>query len=142
MARTRETTRKSVGAGLPPHVLFPIEAPPPEVVIISDEEEEPMMVEEVPMEEDTMPIEDITGHEEDDDDGIAEPTPDSPALAPTALVPASPTPAPAATAATGEQEMAPADEEEPAEEPGWTHTYIYKHAPHTACYHKLLHDML
>jgi hypothetical protein len=33
---------------------------------------------------------------------------------------------------TGEQEMAPAIEEEPAEELGWTRTYIYKHAPHTA----------
>jgi hypothetical protein len=38
--------------------------------------------------------------------------------------------------------MTPVDEEEPAKEPGWTHTYIYKHAPHTAYHHKLLHDML
>jgi hypothetical protein len=42
----------------------------------------------------------------------------------------------------GEQEMAPTDEEEPTEEPGWTCTYIYKHAPHIAYHHKLLNDML
>jgi hypothetical protein len=134
MARTRETARKSVGAGLPPRVLFPEEVPTPEIVIISDDEEEPMMVEEEPMEEDTMLLEDITGHEEDDE----EPAP----AAPTPPLPASPTPAPAAPAAIGEQEMAPADEEEPKEEPGWTRTYIYKHAPHTAYHHKLLNDML
>jgi hypothetical protein len=126
MAHTRETARKSVRAGLPPCVLFPAEVPPPEVVIISDDdEEEPMMVEEVPMEEDIVLIEDITRYEEDDDDGTTEPAPASPALAPAAPVPASPTLAPATTATTGEQEMAPPDEEEPAEEPGWTRTYIY-----------------
>jgi cytoplasmic iron level regulating protein YaaA (DUF328/UPF0246 family) len=38
--------------------------------------------------------------------------------------------------------MAPADDEEPEEEPGWTRTYIYKHAPHTAYHQKLLNDML
>jgi hypothetical protein len=38
--------------------------------------------------------------------------------------------------------MAPADEEEPEEEPRWTRTYIYKHAPHTAYHHKLLNNML
>jgi hypothetical protein len=38
--------------------------------------------------------------------------------------------------------MAPADEAEPEEEPGWTRTYIYKHASHTAYHHKLLNDML
>jgi hypothetical protein len=54
MAHTRETTCKSVGAGLPPRVLFPEEAPAPEIVIISDDEEEPMMMEEEPMEEDTV----------------------------------------------------------------------------------------
>jgi hypothetical protein len=141
MACTRETAHKSIGASLPPR-----EAPPPEVVIISDDdEEEPMMVEEVPMEEDTVLIEDITGHEEDYDDGTVEPTPASPTPAPAAPAsptPSSPTPAPAAPAVTGEQEMVPADEEEPAEEPGWTRTYIYKHASHTAYHHKLLNDML
>jgi hypothetical protein len=142
MTCTRETARKSVRAGLPPRILFPAEAPPPEVVIISDDEEESMMVEEVPMEEDTVLIEDITGHDEEDNDGTTEPTLASPALALVAPAPASPTPAPAATIVTGEQEMAPADEEEPAEEPRWTRTYIYKHAPHTAYHHKLLHDML
>jgi hypothetical protein len=101
-----------------------------------------MMVEEVPM-EDTMLIEDITRHEEDDD-GTTEPTPASPTPAPAAPAsptPASPTPAPVALAATGEQEMAPADEEEPAEEPGWTRTYIYKRTLPTAYHHKLLNDM-
>jgi hypothetical protein len=49
MARTRETACKSIGAGLPPRVLFPEEAPVPEIVIISDDEEEPMMMEEEPM---------------------------------------------------------------------------------------------
>jgi hypothetical protein len=134
MARTRETARKSVGAGLPPRVLFPEEAPAPEIVIISNDEEEPMMVEEEPMEEDTVLLEDITGHEEDDE----EPTP----AAPTPPLPASPAPAPAAPAAMGEHEMAPANKEEPKEEPGWTRTYIYKHAPHTTYHHKLLNDML
>jgi hypothetical protein len=62
-----------------------------------------MMVEEVPM-EDTVLIEDITGHEEDDD-GTTEPTPASPTPAPAA--PASPTPAsstlaPIAPAAIGD----------------------------------------
>jgi hypothetical protein len=93
-----------------------------------------MMEEEEPTKEDTMLLEDITGHEEDDE----EPAP----AAPTPPLPASPAPAPAAPAAMGEQEMAPTDEEEPEEEPGWTHTYIYKHAPHTAYHHKLLNDML
>jgi hypothetical protein len=127
MACTGETARKSIGAGLPPHVLFPEEAPAPEIVIISDDEEVPMMVEEEPMEEDTVLLENITGHEEDDE----EPTP----VAPTPPLPASPALAPAAPATMGEQEMAPADEEEPEEEPGWTRTYIYKHAPHTAYHH-------
>jgi hypothetical protein len=45
MARTRETAHKSVGAGLPPRVMFPEEAPAPKIVIISNEEEEPMMLE-------------------------------------------------------------------------------------------------
>jgi hypothetical protein len=134
MARTRKTARKSVGAGLPPRVLFPVEAPPPEIVIISDDEEEPMMVEEEPMEENTVLLEDITGHEEDDE----EPAPATPAPP----LPTSPAPAPAAPAAIGEQEMAPTDEEEPEDEPGWTRTYIYKHAPHMAYHHKLLNDML
>jgi hypothetical protein len=133
MSCTRETARKSVGAGLPPHVLFPEEAPALEIVITFDDEE-PMMEEEEPMEEDTMLLEDITGHEEEDE----EPSP----AAPTPPHLASPAPAPAAPAAIGEQEMAPADEEEPEEEPGWTRTYIYKHTPHTAYHHKLLNDML
>jgi hypothetical protein len=113
--------------------LFPEEAPALEIVIISDDEE-PMMMEEEPMEEDTVLLENITGHEKDDE----EPAPA--ALTPPLLV--SPAPAPAAPAAVGEQEMAPVDEEEPKEEPRWTRTYIYKHAPHTAYHHKLLNDML
>jgi hypothetical protein len=146
MARTRETTRKSVGAGLPPRVLFPEEAPAPEIVIISDDEEELMIMEEEPMEEDTVLLVNITGHEEDDEEPApAAPTPPLsalPALAPAASAPASSTPAPAVFAEEGEQEMAPADEEEPEKEPRWTHTYIYKNAPHTAYHHKLLNDML
>jgi hypothetical protein len=133
MARTRETAHKSVGAGLPPRVLFPEEAPVPEIVIISDDEEEPMMMDEEPMEEDTVLLVNIIGHEEDDGEPApAAPTPPlfaTPAPALAASVPASPTPA-------------PADEEEPEEEPGWTRTYIYKHAPHMAYHHKLLNDML
>jgi hypothetical protein len=146
MARTRETARKSVGAGLPPRVLFPKEAPAREIVIISDDEEEPMMMEEEPIEEDTVLLVNITGHEEDDEEPApAAPTPPlsaSPAPSPAASASASPTPAPAAFAEEGEQEMAPADEEEPKEEPRWTRTYIYKHAPHTAYHHKLLNDIL
>jgi hypothetical protein len=144
MVRTRQSACKNVRAGLPPRVLFPEDAPAPEIVIISDDEEEPMMMEEEPMEEDTMLLVNITGHEEADEEPApapAAPTPPltaSPAPAPAAPAPASPPPAPA----VGEQEMAPADEAEPEEEPGWTRTYIYKHASHTAYHHKLLNDML
>jgi hypothetical protein len=105
-----------------------------------------MMMEEEPMEEDTVLLVNITGHEEDDEEPApAAPTPPlsaSPAPAPAASAPVSSTPAPAAFVEEGEQEMAPADEEEPKEEPGWTHTYIYKHSPHMAYHHKLLNDML
>jgi hypothetical protein len=79
-------------------------------------------------------LEDITRHEEDDE----EPAPATPAPP----LPALPALAPAAPAAMGEQEMAPTDEEEPTEVLGWTCTYIYKHAPHIAYHHKLLNDML
>jgi hypothetical protein len=146
MARTRETVRKSIRAGLPPRVLFPEEAPALEIVIISDDEEEPMMMEEEPMEADTVLLVNFTGHDEDDEEPTpAAPTPPLyalPAPAPAASALASPTPALVAFIEEGEQEMAPADEEEPKEEPGWTCTYIYKHAPHTAYHHKLLYDML
>jgi hypothetical protein len=63
MARTRESARKSIGASLPPRVLFPKEALAPEIVIISDDEEEPMMMEEEPMEEDIVLLVNITGHD-------------------------------------------------------------------------------
>jgi hypothetical protein len=105
-----------------------------------------MIMEEEPMEEDTVLLVNITGHEEDDGEPApAAPTPPlsaTPAPAPAASAPASPTPTPAAFVEEEELEMAPADEEEPKEETGWTRTYIYKHAPHTAYHHKLLYDML
>jgi hypothetical protein len=69
MVRSKQIARKSSGGHLPPRVLFPPVVPPPEVVVISDDEEEaPMLEKEEPMSmEDTVIVEDITGHEDDDD---------------------------------------------------------------------------
>jgi hypothetical protein len=136
MALSKQTARKCYGGRLPPRVLFPPMAPPPEVVVISDDEEEAPMLEEeeLMLMEDPMIVELMLMEAPLVSPLSALPAP-TPAPAPASLpVPA---PSPIAPSVEGVQEMVPAEEE-----PGWTRTYIYKHAPATAYHHNLLRNML